>query len=115
MTRKNMKQLFVLMVCALVLAGCAKTKRTPMPVWTPVAAAPEPVLTDVNGQPIERIPFRAGVSTVTVENLLKKQGCVGGTGAGLTTPPGPVEVYRMVCEDKRVLMAKCEMRQCKPM
>jgi len=108
-----MKQLFVLIACALVLAGCARSRRQPMPAWTPVAAVAAEPTTDASGQPIERIPFRAGVSTVTVENLFKQQGCVGGTGAGLTTPAGPIEVYRMVCEDKRVLMARCEMRQCK--
>jgi hypothetical protein len=111
-----MKRLFVLMACALVLAGCAHKRRAPMPEWTPVAATQEvatPVTTDAKGQPIEHIPFRAGVSTVTVENMFKKQGCVGGAGAGLTTPQGPVETYRMVCEDKRVMMARCEMRQCK--
>ncbi len=40
-------------------------------------------------------------------------GCVGGQGAGLMTPQGPVEVYRMVCESGQVYMARCEMRQCR--
>jgi hypothetical protein len=111
-----MKQLFVLMACVLVLAGCSQTRRKPMPAWTPVAAVaaePETPEFDVNGKAIEKIPFRAGVSSATVENLLKKQGCTGGQGAGLTTPQGPIEQYRMVCEDKRVFTARCEMRQCK--
>ena len=60
----------------------------------------------------ERIPFRAGVSTVTIEKMAQALGCVGGQGAGLMTPQGPVEVYRMVCESGQVYMAKCELRQC---
>ncbi|MEJ7804507.1 MAG: hypothetical protein WKG03_01100 [Telluria sp.] len=61
----------------------------------------------------ERTPFRAGVSTVTVEKMAQAQGCVGGQGAGLMTPQGPVEIYRMVCETGQVFMAKCELRQCR--
>jgi len=87
-----------------------------MPAWTPVApAAPAAPTIDANGQPIEYIPFRAGVSSATVENMAKKQGCVGGQGAGLTSPPGPVETYRMVCDNKRVFVARCELRQCTAM
>jgi hypothetical protein len=115
-----MKRLIVLMACAAVLGGCAKTKRKPMPAWTPVSAsevaapAASPTV-DVNGQPIEYIPFRAGVSSATVENMAKQVGCVGGPGAGLTSPPGPVETYRMVCDNKTVYTARCEMRQCRAM
>lgn len=111
-----MKRLFVLMACAALLGGCAKTKRAPIPAWTPVASsAPATPTTDVTGQPIEYIPFRAGVSSVTVENMAKKEGCTGGQGAGLTSPAGPVETYRMVCDNKRVFAARCDMRQCTKM
>ncbi len=61
----------------------------------------------------DRVPFRAGVSTVTVEKMAQALGCVGGQGAGLMTPQGPVEVYRMVCESGQVYMARCELRQCR--
>ena len=64
---------------------------------------------------IQMIEFRQGVSSVTVEKLAKKYGCVGGKGAGLITPQGPVEVYRMACDNGRTFMAKCEMRQCSAM
>ncbi len=120
-----MKQLFVLMACAALLAGCSKSNRTPMAVWrpvavtsttaTPAAASMATPTVDAAGKPIEYIPFRPGVSSVTVENMAKKVGCVGGQGAGLTTPPGPVETYRMVCENKTVFTARCDMRQCKAM
>jgi hypothetical protein len=69
-------------------------------------------LTDPGGAPIERVPFRVGVSSATVEQMAKRQGCTGGQGAGLVTEAGPVEVYRMRCEDGRVFMARCELRQC---
>jgi len=52
------------------------------------------------------------VSSATVEKMAKQQGCTGGLGAGLITQPGPVEVYRMRCEDGKVFMARCELRQC---
>lgn len=107
-----MKRLFLLMSCAMLLSAC-KTP-TPMPEWKPVArTTPQDTLYDSSGNVIERIPFRAGVSSVTVENMAKREGCVGGQGAGLMTPQGPVEVYRMICESRRVYVAKCEFRQCK--
>ena len=110
-----MKRLFVLMLCAVVLTGCARAKRQPMPVWVPPATVKAPVIVDSKGVPIAHIPFRAGVSSFTVETMAKQQGCVGGTGAGLTTPQGPVEVYRMVCSNGQVFSAKCELRQCRQM
>jgi hypothetical protein len=61
------------------------------------------------------VEFRVGVSSVTVEQLARQQACVGGVGAGLLTAPGPVEVYRMACDNGKIFMARCELRQCKPM
>ena len=110
-----MKRLFLAVSCAVVLGGCAMTFPKPAPVPLPQAKAGEPQLVDANGAPIERIPFRVGVSSVTVENLAKQAGCVGGHGAGLITGQGPVEVYRMVCEDRRLFTARCEFRQCRAM
>ncbi|SFV16327.1 hypothetical protein [Pseudoduganella namucuonensis] len=69
----------------------------------------------IDGVEIERVEFRAGVSSATVENMAKQGGCVGGPGAGLVSQPGPVEIYRMVCGDGRTYLAKCELRQCKPL
>ena len=130
-----MKRLFVLM-CAVGLSACAS--RTPMPVWsepvetssqaapTQAAAVPEaaaaPVAmrqsgVDADGMEVERIPFRAGISSTTVEKMAAAQGCTGNgsQGAGLMTPQGPVEIYRMICDSNRVFMARCEFRQCRPM
>ena len=89
----------------------------PTPAPAPAAPAKPAVaqLFDENGAPIERIAFRSGVSSVTVEKLGKQRACVGGEGAGLVTEPGPVEVYRMYCDNGKTFMARCELKQCKAM
>ncbi|MDB5756317.1 MAG: hypothetical protein JWR56_2745 [Massilia sp.] len=110
-----MKRLLLLVSCAVALSACSmfKTKMPPPPV-----AQAKPVdtrLLDANGAPIERIAFRAGISSVTVERLGKQQACFSNEGAGLVTEPGPVEVYRILCDGGKVFMARCELRQCKAM
>ena len=85
-----------------------------MPPERVAMARPAPAqLVDANGAPIEKIPFVSGVSSVTVEKMAAAQSCRGGEGAALVTPTGPVEVYRMRCDNGRVFMARCELRQCK--
>jgi hypothetical protein len=109
-----MKRL-LLVSCALALSACSMFK-TALPPPAAAPAKPAPVgLVDASGVPIERIAFRAGVSSVTVERLGKQQACVSNEGAGLVTEPGPVEVYRMICDSGKVFMARCELRQCKAM
>jgi hypothetical protein len=116
-----MKRLIVLpmcaCLCALVLDGCSMFRKSSAPPEAvAVAARPAPQqLVDQNGVAIERIAFRPGVSSVTVEKLGKLQACDSEQGAGLVTETGPVEVYRMVCRSGRVFMARCELRQCKAM
>ncbi len=121
-----MKRLPVVLCCLLALSACSS-----LPGWwpgkpdaaAPVVARPAPPLVDSNGRPlvivdgvaIERVEFQAGVSSVTVERMGRQAGCLGGMGAGLMTPAGPVEVYRMSCEDGRTYKARCELRQCKAM
>lgn len=103
-----------LVLLAVLLGGCTLFKSKVEPAPAPVAAVKPaaPGLADPNGTPIERVPFRIGVSSATVEKLAKQQGCTSAQGAGLVTEPGPVEVYRMRCEDGKVFMARCELRQC---
>lgn len=108
-----MKRLFVLMSCALVLGGCSMFKRQAIPMAPEPVKTVEPSLVDANGTPIERVPFRTGVSSATVEKMAKARGCTGGLGAGLVTEPGPVEGYRMLCENGKTFKARCELRQCK--
>jgi hypothetical protein len=112
-----MKRMLPLLACLIVLGGCAMIHR-PVPVSAPVPAAPvalDPGLRGADGTLIESLPFRQGISSVTVERLGRQQACVSRQGAALVTPAGPVEVYRMVCESGRIFMARCELRQCKPM
>jgi hypothetical protein len=119
-----MKRLMVLSVC-LALGGCVCVPcldlRRPATVVVAVAGAPVPpvpagdVRVAFDGVEIERVPFRTGVSSATVERLARNASCIGGMGAGLITEAGPVEVYRMACSSGKVFLARCELRQCKPM
>jgi ABC-type sugar transport system substrate-binding protein len=98
-----MVPLMALVLGAALLGGCSAARKAP-PVQTAAVSAPAAT-----------IPFRTGVSWATVEKVARQQACGGGQGAGLITAPGPVEVYRMQCENGKVFMARCELRQCKPM
>lgn len=95
----------------LLLGACAAKAPAPvaMAPATPVVTASGPMH---EGTPIETVPFRSGVSSATVERLARQAGCAGGQGAGLVTEPGPVEVYRMRCDNGRTFVARCELRQC---
>jgi hypothetical protein len=103
-----------LVLLAVLLGGCTLFEGKVEPARAPMAAVKpaSPGLEDPNGTPIERVPFRIGVSSATVEKMAKQQGCASGQGAGLVTEPGPVEVYRMRCENGKVFIARCELRQC---
>ena len=107
-----MKRLLAL--CALVLGGCSALgtgpERAPQPA---LAAGPAPAqLADANGVPIERVPFRSGVSSATVVKLARQHACTGGQGAGLVTEPGAGEGYRMQCGNGKGFLARCELRPC---
>jgi len=115
-----MKPLFAAMlVGSILLGGCSAFHGKPGPQAPDVpelAPTPAPAgLSDAGGAPIEKVPFRIGVSSATVERMARQQGCSGGKGAGLITEPGPAEVYRMQCDNGKIFMARCELRQCKPM
>ena len=114
-----MKLVSLLLASALVLSGCSGMRTKPVKAGAApaaVAQAAQPAgLSDMNGNPIEAVPFRPGVSSATVERMAKGAGCVGGKGAGLLTPQGPIEVYRMQCDNGSTYKARCDMRQCVPM
>lgn len=89
---------------------------TQAPQMMQVSLAAGPAIEDrYDVAEIQRPAFRAGVSSITVERLARDRGCNGGLGAGLLTEDGPVEVYRMVCDTGAVFLARCELRQCRPM
>jgi len=120
-----MKCLSVLLLsCGVLLGACSSLSSKPRDEGLLAAArapAPRTVAADgtplarVDGVEIEKVPFRAGISSATVEKLARQQGCAGGWGAGLVSEPGPVEIYRMSCDSGKVYMAKCELKQCKAM
>jgi hypothetical protein len=101
-------------LCALLLGACA-----PLPAQSDAqsdAASAAPAFDATGDQVvIERVPFVLGVSSATVERMALRAACTGGAGAGRVTPPGPVEVYRMACDNGNTFMARCELRQCKKM
>lgn len=71
---------------------------------------------DENGSAVvQKVEFRSGVSSASVERLAKRFGCTGRAGAALVTEKGPVEVYRLHCDNGTTFLAQCELRQCRPM
>jgi hypothetical protein len=103
------------MVLAALLGGCSHFHRSTNPAPATAATAGPASLVDADGTSIEKLPFRLGVSSTTVEKMAKQQACTGGQGAALVTETGPVEVYRMQCDNGKVFMARCELRQCRKM
>ncbi|MFC7514451.1 hypothetical protein ACFQUU_05485 [Herbaspirillum sp. GCM10030257] len=70
---------------------------------------------DAGSVAVQKVEYRPGVSSASVERLARRFGCEGANGAGLVTEKGPVEVYRMRCENGTSFLAQCELRQCRPM
>lgn len=98
-----------IIAAAVLLGGCSVFGGgVDLSEPAPVASSPDVV-------EIQRVPFKVGVSSTTVEKLAKTQACTSAQGAGLMTEPGPIEVYRMQCENGKVFMARCELRQCRKM
>lgn len=103
---------------------------TNAPVAAPVAATPapapvanfvaEPKVVKMTTTPapttdkstLQLIEFQIGVSSHSVERLAKERSCGTTKGAGLVSPKGARELYKVQCTDGRVLMATCELRQC---
>ncbi|HEV7815572.1 MAG TPA: hypothetical protein VGP06_10805 [Janthinobacterium sp.] len=113
-----------LLSCAALLAACSGfpfRHTDPAPAAAvvkpalPALAADGTAPVSIDGVPIEKVAFRSGISSVTVEQLAKKQSCHGGLGAGLVSEPGPVEIYRMACDNGKAFIARCELRQCRAM
>lgn len=101
----------------VLLTACASAKKAGQttPAANPISAKAEtnPSNTTASASlKIEKVPFELGVSSVTVERIAKQNSCHSKKGAGLLYKKGPVEVYRVECEDGREIKARCEMRQC---
>jgi len=99
-----------LVLVAVLLGGCSVFRSPMEPAVAPAAVEPS---SDVAA--VQRVPFRVGTSSTTVEKLAREQACTSAQGAGLMTEPGPVEVYRVRCDNGKVFTARCELRQCRSM
>jgi hypothetical protein len=121
-----MKRLVLILAAALLASGCSMLRQP----WSGVhqeahaeqakaAAKLPPGSVSIHDQDgtavVQKVEFRSGVSSATVERLGQRFGCTGTSGAGLVTEKGPVEVYRMQCDNGTTFMAQCELRQCRPM
>jgi hypothetical protein len=85
------------------------------PSRTTLAPGQIKVSDDAGDVVVQTVDFRPGMSSATVERLAKRFGCSGSVGAGLVTEKGPVEIYRMKCDNGTSFVAQCELRQCRPM
>lgn len=103
-----MKYALVPLLAAVLLGGCSVYGSGVDLSESTVVASPDVV-------EIQRVPFKVGVSSTTVEQLARAQACASELGASLITERGPIEVYRMQCQDGKVFMARCELRQCRKM
>jgi hypothetical protein len=68
---------------------------------------------DATPTKVQTIAFQMGVSSFAVEKLANKAGCFSEQGAGLFTEKGPIEGYRVKCNNGQTFVARCELRQCK--
>ncbi len=111
--------LLVTVITSVLISGCSLFTKT-----KPASeAATKPAQTQIlahgladNADPVaQKIEFKTGISSVTVEKLAIQNQCTSKQGAAQITPKAPVEVYRVSCDDGRVFMAKCELRQCQTM
>ena len=109
----NYRLLTATLIASLLLSGCGLFTRTKQ--TENAQARSTKAQANRQSQGIQKIEFVTGISSVTVEKLAQQNQCISLKGAGQITPKGPVEVYRVACEDGRNFMARCELRQCQPM
>lgn len=111
---KNMNFLLRSICCsALVLSfsGCGTGKESKNALGVAPVVSENSAATSTTVR-FETVEFRTGVSSATVEKLAQNYGCQAGKGAALITEQGPVEIYRMQCNNGKVFLAQCELRQC---
>ena len=100
--------IFALLLCLTSLNACKSINlKEPVKASTTVAvqSTEEKVI-------IEKIQNNPGVSSTTVERLAIKNQCEPSEIVNLLTPKGPVEIYRATCTSGKIIMARCELRQC---
>lgn len=72
--------------------------------------APAPVNAAAVAPALPRITL--GESSVTVERMALSRSCEAVVGAARIGPAGAQERYEVNCKDGRVLVARCDLRQC---
>lgn len=77
-----------------------------------IQAAPKEVMAVNDSKEGDKGKQRIGRSSYVVLQMAKKKGCNTDGAAGLITERGPVEDYRIACEDGTVFLARCELREC---
>lgn len=99
---------FALLLCLTGLNACKSIS-----LKEPVKANPTVIVRSTEEKVIiEKIQNNPGVSSTTVERLAIKNQCEPNEIVNLLTPKGPVEIYRATCANGKIIMAKCELRQC---
>ena len=113
--RLNYRLLTAALMASLLLAGCGLFSKAPQKDDMQTSIVKKPNGAGNGSGDVQTIQFATGVSSVSVEKLALQNQCVSTKGAALITPKGAIEVYRVNCDDGRNFMAKCELRQCRPM
>ena len=115
----NHRILLVTIITSALISGCGlftKTKSGNEATTKSIQTQNQAQNLTGNEDPIlQKIEFKTGISSVTVERLAMQSQCTSKLGAAQITPKAPIEVYRVSCDDGRVFMAKCELRQCQTM
>lgn len=115
----NHRILLITVITSALISGCGLLTKIKSGNDTASTSAQTSKLAQgntANDQPVlQKIEFKTGVSSVTVEKLALQNQCTSQLGAAQITPKAPTEVYRVSCDDGRVFMAKCELRQCQTM
>jgi hypothetical protein len=111
--------LLVTVITSGLISGCGLFTKTKSSNEATAGALTTQTLaqnnTSKDDQILQKIEFKTGISSVTVERLALQSQCTSKQGAAQLTPKAPIEVYRVSCDDGRVFMAKCELRQCQTM
>ena len=105
--------IIALVVCVIGLNACKSINlKEPVPVKANPTAT---VQSSENNVVIEKIQNNPGISSTTVERLAIKNQCEPTEIVSLLTPKGPIEIYRATCSSGKIIMARCELRQCQVM
>ncbi len=95
----------------IAITGCSiwKPKEAPKP---PPAKPSAETQAAADEKARRKAEFHLGRSSYVVTLMAKQVGCINDVGSAMTSPAGPIETYKMYCDNGQVFQAKCELRQC---